>query len=158
MTTRLRRHDNTLLWVFVGGGIALAASVFAIMVIGVGLFFVLRSPIRGSGGSSAVATSVLKPASARDRLIGIWAAKLDDGSTIVMELRPDGKLIVTENRNDGLRPTMSGSWVVVSESGKKIRFRRALAGLTEDTDLEFDNDNTIAILEQGGRWWSYRRK
>jgi hypothetical protein len=158
MTTRLRRQDNTLIWVLAGGGIALVLSLFAIVLIGVGLFLVLRSPVRRTGGSTAIAPSVLRPASTHDRLVGTWVAKLDDGSTLVMELRPDGRVIVTDNRNDGLRPSMTGSWGVVSESGKKIRFRRALPGQSDEMDLEFDNENTIAVLEQGGHWLIYRRK
>lgn len=156
MTTRLRRQDNTLIWVLVGGGIALVAILLALVVGGVALFFVLRSPgLRASGGPTAGSA---KSASGRDRLVGVWFADMMNGKgSSVMELRPNGTMIVTVTHKNGLQATIHGSWDVVSESGNRMSLRRITDDSDGTVDIQFTDPNSFVIVSQGGGM-VYRRR
>lgn len=156
MGTRLQRQDNTLIWVLVGGGIALVAILLALIIGGVALFFVLRSPTLRPSGSPPTAST--KPASGRDRLVGVWLADMINGKgSSVMDLRSNGTMIMTISHKNGLQTTIQGSWEVALESGNRMSLRRTSPQADGTIEIQFTDANTFIVLGQGGGMF-YRRR
>jgi hypothetical protein len=99
------------------------------------------------GGSRAAA-----PAASREWLVGTWKVHYPDGRYIIMQLSPDGRMVLDAyNPKSVTARTLRqvGRWEVVAEQGNEIRVRRSLdgPGAPYEQDFLFTGKDRFLIRE-----------
>jgi hypothetical protein len=71
---------------------------------------------------------------ARDRLVGVWELKADDGRTGRLTLRADGTLTAASTAGESELPDYNGRWSLLAADGDRYRLEVAHEQGAADAD------------------------